>query len=65
MVFHKCSRTFLQEPGTNEEILLFVAGYKVAFQMMDKIKVNGGDAHPMFKFLKSRLTGTFGNFIKW
>jgi glutathione peroxidase-family protein len=33
--------------------------------MFSKINVNGGDAHPLYKFLKSKVDGTFGNFIKW
>eukprot|EP00051_Salpingoeca_urceolata_P026464 m.477398 g.477398 ORF g.477398 m.477398 type:complete len:73 (-) comp20830_c0_seq1:504-722(-) len=33
--------------------------------MMDKINVNGSDTHPVYAFLKSRLKGAFGNFIKW
>eukprot|EP00055_Hartaetosiga_balthica_P006288 m.19494 g.19494 ORF g.19494 m.19494 type:complete len:97 (+) comp5126_c0_seq1:1457-1747(+) len=32
---------------------------------MEKVWVNGSAAHPIFKFLKSRLSGSFGNFIKW
>eukprot|EP00056_Hartaetosiga_gracilis_P010914 m.163179 g.163179 ORF g.163179 m.163179 type:complete len:81 (-) comp13413_c0_seq1:161-403(-) len=32
---------------------------------MDKVFVNGSNAHPLFKFLKSRLSGSFGAFIKW
>ena len=33
--------------------------------MFSKIEVNGDDAHPLYKFLKHELSGTFGNFIKW
>lgn len=55
----------MQEPGTNEEILEFVKGYGVEFVMMDKIHVNGAQTHPLFAFLKARLQGSFGNFIKW
>jgi len=33
--------------------------------MMDKINVNGSQAHPVFQFLKLRLKGSFGDFIKW
>lgn len=60
-----CNQFGAQEPGTNAQIIDFVAGYKVQFQMMDKIKVNGSEALPLFKYLKTRLTGSFGNFIKW
>lgn len=60
-----CNQFGSQEPGTNAQIIDFVATYKVQFQMMDKIKVNGSDALPLFKYLKTRLVGSFGNFIKW
>lgn len=60
-----CNQFGAQEPGTNAEILEFVAGYNVEFQLMDKINVNGAGAHPLFKYLKVRLPGSFGNFIKW
>jgi glutathione peroxidase-family protein len=33
--------------------------------MFSKINVNGDGAHPLYKFLKSKVDGTFGNFIKW
>eukprot|EP00043_Microstomoeca_roanoka_P018400 m.196460 g.196460 ORF g.196460 m.196460 type:complete len:76 (+) comp16818_c5_seq1:1226-1453(+) len=32
---------------------------------MDKVWVNGSQTHPIFQFLKSRLGGSFGSFIKW
>ncbi len=55
----------LQEPGTAEEIKAFAAGYGVEFDMFAKIDVNGSGAHPLYKFLKSRLKGSLGSFIKW
>ena len=33
--------------------------------MFSKVNVNGDDALPLYKFLKTKLEGTFGNFIKW
>ena len=33
--------------------------------MFSKINVNGNDAHPLYKYLKSKQHGTFGDFIKW
>ncbi len=33
--------------------------------MFDKIKVNGTNAHPLFRFLKKNLQGWFGSRIKW
>ncbi len=34
--------------------------------MFEKVDVNGENAHPIFKYLKSQLKGgLFGNKIKW
>lgn len=60
-----CNQFGLQEPGTNEQIVQYASGYNVQFKMMDKIYVNGSNTHPLFAFLKLRLKGQFGDFIKW
>lgn len=60
-----CNQFGNQEPKSNAEIATFVAKYNVQFKMMDKVKVNGSAAHPLFKYLKKALPGTFGNFVKW
>lgn len=60
-----CNQFGGQEPHDEEAICKFVAGYGVKFQMFGKIKVNGSDAHPVFRFLKSRLGGVMGSSIKW
>ena len=54
-----------QEPGTSEEILEFTRTKGVTFSILDKIHVNGPKADPLFVFLKSKLRGSFGSFIKW
>ncbi|XP_014206446.1 probable phospholipid hydroperoxide glutathione peroxidase [Copidosoma floridanum] len=61
------SNDFNQEPGTADEILEFVKQYGVTFDMMEKIHVNGDEAHPLYKWLKSQEAGKgiFGNSIKW
>ncbi|KFO28908.1 Phospholipid hydroperoxide glutathione peroxidase, mitochondrial [Fukomys damarensis] len=55
------------EPGTNEEIKQFAAGYNVKFDMFSKICVNGDDAHPLWKWMKvqPKGKGMLGNAIKW
>lgn len=60
-----CNQFGNQEPGTAEDIKKFVEGYGVEFQIFAKIKVNGEDAHPVFKFLKQNLGGVLGSSIKW
>ena len=32
---------------------------------MSKIKVNGKEVHPVYKFLKDKAPGTVGKMIKW
>ena len=48
-----CSLFNIQEPGTNAEIKAFAAKYNVKFDMFSKIDVNGDDAIPLYKYLKS------------
>ncbi|CAG2109866.1 unnamed protein product [Medioppia subpectinata] len=55
-----------QEPGTNTQIKEFADKYNVTFDMMAKIKVNGDDAHPLYKWLKEKQGGYLGfDGIKW
>lgn len=55
-----------QEPKPENEIKEFVKEkFDVEFCMFSKINVNGDNAHPLYKFLKSKLGGTLGDFIKW
>ena len=56
-----------QDPGSNDQIASFCElNYGVSFPMMGKTKVNGSDAHPLWKFLKSEKPGLLGTeAIKW
>lgn len=48
-----CNQFAGQEPGTAEEIAEFCsASYGVTFPLMEKTKVNGRQAHPLYKQLK-------------
>jgi len=60
-----CNQFGSQEPGTNAEIKAFAAKFGTTWPVFAKINVNGSDAHPIYKFLKSQLTGTLGSSIKW
>jgi len=60
-----CNQFGGQEPWPEAEIKEFTKKYNVEFEMFSKVNVNGDDAHPLFKYLKSRLDGTLGNSIKW
>jgi glutathione peroxidase len=56
-----------QDPGSNEEIAGFCQrNYGVDFPMFAKVKVNGDDAHPLWKWLKAQAPGLLGSeAIKW
>ena len=56
-----------QDPGSNDEIAAFCQlNYGVSFPMMAKVPVNGGDAHPLFQWLKTEAPGLLGSkAIKW
>ena len=62
-----CNQFAFQEPGNNEEIKEFCdTNYGITFKIMDKIKVNGPKADPLFKFLKKQKSGIAGTpQIKW
>jgi glutathione peroxidase len=62
-----CNQFGKQEPGTADDIGAFCKkNYDVTFPMFAKIKVNGADAHPLYKHLKSQAPGVLGTeAIKW
>jgi len=61
-----CNQFAHQDPGSDDEISSFCRlNYGVTFQIMQKIDVNGENAHPIYKYLKESAKGTFGNAIKW
>lgn len=47
----------LQEPGDSENICSFAEKKSVKFDLFDKVNVNGDDAHPLWKYLKSKQGG--------
>ena len=62
-----CDQFGHQEPGDAEEIRNFCSlTYDVSFPMYGKVEVNGGNAHPLWKWLKSEKAGLLGlEAIKW
>ncbi|URI10296.1 glutathione peroxidase [Aquincola tertiaricarbonis] len=56
-----------QDPGSNEQIASFCSlNYGVQFPMMAKVKVNGAEAHPLYKWLTTEAPGLLGTkAIKW
>lgn len=62
-----CNQFMGQEPGTAEEIEKFCSmKYNITFPLFEKIKVNGDDAHQLYKFLKEKLPlESADNEIRW
>jgi glutathione peroxidase len=62
-----CNQFGAQEPGDAAEIGAFCEqNYGVSFPLFAKIEVNGGEAHPLFQYLKHAAPGVLGSEgIKW
>ena len=62
-----CNQFGAQEPGSEAEIKEFCSlNYDVTFPMFSKIEVNGSNADPLYKYLKSEQKGLLGTeAIKW
>ena len=56
-----------QDPGGDDQIASFCQlNYGVSFPMMAKVKVNGGGAHPLWKWLTTEAPGLLGTKgVKW
>ena len=56
-----------QDPGSDAEIASFCEmNYGVSFPMMAKVKVNGADAHPVWKWMTAEAKGVLGTqAVKW
>ena len=61
-----CDQFGHQEPGSDDEIKSFCeTNYGIGFPLFSKVEVNGDNAHPLYKFLKSEKGGLLGDAIKW
>ncbi|CAM8909548.1 unnamed protein product [Rhodiola kirilowii] len=61
-----CNQFGGQEPGTNDQIVEFACTrFKAEYPIFDKVDVNGENAAPIYKFLKSSKGGLLGDGIKW
>ncbi len=56
-----------QEPGTNEDIIMFCEeNYGVTFPMMSKISVKGDDIHPLYQWLTNGEMNGYGDSeVSW
>jgi glutathione peroxidase len=61
-----CNQFGNQEPGDASQIERFCeSNYQISFRMFAKIEVNGGNAHPLYQYLKQAKSGLLGSSIKW
>lgn len=61
-----CNQFGSQEPLTDEEMeQTCKVNHGVTFPLFEKSDVNGKETNPVFKYLKNKLGGLFGNRIKW
>ena len=58
-----CNQFGFQEPGTNAEIKEVAGARGFTKLLMDKVKVNGNDASPVFEYLKVASGDT--GLISW
>ena len=60
-----CNQFGNQEPGPPQQIKEFVNAYSDKFDIFEKVKVNGSDATPLYKYLKDKCGGFLIDAIKW
>lgn len=62
-----CNQFGGQEPAGHETIQAFVTSkFNVTFPILNKVTVNGNDAHDVFKYLKLQKPGALGfKGIRW
>jgi glutathione peroxidase len=62
-----CNQFLWQEPGTAADIeQVCRVGYGVTFPVFAKVRVNGADAHPLYRFLTRARRGLLGTAaVKW
>lgn len=57
-----CNQFGNQDPGSNQSIASFCQlNYGVSFPMMEKIEVNGAQAHPLYQWLCAEAPGLLGS----
>ncbi|CAJ2627892.1 probable glutathione peroxidase 4 [Trifolium pratense] len=62
-----CNQFLRKEPGTSQEAQDFACDkYKAEYPILGKIRVNGKDTAPVYKYLKAQKSGSLGSRrIKW
>jgi glutathione peroxidase len=62
-----CNQFGAQEPGSSANIASFCdTRFALKFPVMEKVDVNGANAHPLYQWLKNSKAGVLGTrSIKW
>lgn len=60
-----CNQFGKQEPGDSTKICEFTKKRNVKFDLFEKIDVNGKNAHPLWKYITSKVAGPKGKNIDW
>jgi len=61
-----CNQFGGQAPGDAKQFADFCESkYEISFPLFGKIDVNGGNAHPLYNYLKREKSGLLGSSIKW
>ncbi|XP_024012947.1 probable glutathione peroxidase 5 isoform X2 [Eutrema salsugineum] len=61
-----CNQFMYQEPGTSQDAHAFACTrFKAEYPVFQKVRVNGQNAAPVYKFLKSKKPTFLGTRIKW
>nr|KYP70681.1 putative glutathione peroxidase 4 [Cajanus cajan] len=61
-----CNQFLRQEPGSSQDAEQFACTrYKAEYPIFGKVRVNGPDTAPVYKFLKANRSGFLGTRIKW
>ena len=61
-----CNQFAHQTPENGRDIARACAGYRIQFPLMEKVIVNGRNAHPLFAYLEREARGVLGTrAIKW
>ncbi|MDQ0208332.1 glutathione peroxidase [Alkalicoccobacillus murimartini] len=61
-----CNQFMNQEPVEDDEMEnVCKVNFGVSFPLFAKVDVNGGNAHPLYQYLKKEKKGTIGSDVKW
>ncbi|KAI3773095.1 hypothetical protein L6452_04294 [Arctium lappa] len=61
-----CNQFMKQEPESSEKVEEFVCTrFDAEYPIFHKVRVNGPNASPVYKFLKANKGSIFGSSIKW